>query len=225
MSVVQGLLGDKDKASNYSVRPCFPRCLSCIGHRTLPENTLTNGRSSLPQARASTSSSTIRTTTRGGSRTTCGLTSTSSLDCFPTRPTRNRRRGTRRFSKHTASRSTLGVCTSPGRVSRLVNHVYHPGTPKPGRRLTGRSALSVVCVDYADAGHKQILTAGTVTDKETRDFLVSSVVKYAKDGKNSMPLSDWYDASTGTKNGFQARPVVGGHFALVRGHTMQDRSE
>jgi hypothetical protein len=61
----------------------------------------------------------------------------------------------------------------------------------------------------------QIYTAGTVTDPAVRDQLISSVVKYASDGLNSVPLSDWYDASTGKSDGFQARPVVGGHFALL----------
>jgi hypothetical protein len=61
----------------------------------------------------------------------------------------------------------------------------------------------------------QIYTASTVTDTTVRDFLVASVVKYASDGKNSVPFSDWYDASAGTTSGFQARPVVGGHLALV----------
>jgi hypothetical protein len=61
----------------------------------------------------------------------------------------------------------------------------------------------------------EIFTAGTVTDTAVRDFLIDSVVKYASSGKNNVPLSDWYDASTGVTNGFQARPVVGGHLALV----------
>jgi hypothetical protein len=54
-----------------------------------------------------------------------------------------------------------------------------------------------------------------VTDTTVRDFLIGSVVKYASDGKNNVPLSDWYDASTGLSDGFQARPVVGGHLGLV----------
>ena len=44
-------------------------------------------------------------------------------------------------------------------------------------------------------------------------------MKYASDGKNGLPLSDWYDTNNGTQmstaNNF-ARPVVGGHLALVR---------
>jgi hypothetical protein len=41
------------------------------------------------------------------------------------------------------------------------------------------------------------------------------VVKYVSNGLNNVPLSDWYDASSGKTLGFQARPVVGGHLALL----------
>jgi hypothetical protein len=44
---------------------------------------------------------------------------------------------------------------------------------------------------------------------------VDLVYKYASNGLNNVPLSDWYDASSGKMVGFQARPVVGGHLALV----------
>lgn len=40
--------------------------------------------------------------------------------------------------------------------------------------------------------------------------------KYAADGKSSQPLGDWYETSDGSVEGFRARPVVGGHLALVR---------
>lgn len=61
----------------------------------------------------------------------------------------------------------------------------------------------------------QIWTAAMVTDLSVRDLLISSVKKYAADGLNSQPLGDWYETTDGDVEGFRARPVVGGHFALV----------
>ena len=61
-------------------------------------------------------------------------------------------------------------------------------------------------------------TAATLTRSDVRDQIIGAVVKYASDAKNNLPLSDWYDTITGTQqsttNNF-ARPVVGGHLALV----------
>ncbi len=51
-----------------------------------------------------------------------------------------------------------------------------------------------------------------------RDQFVQAVRSYAADGKNSQPLGDLYQTTDGTQvvNSFRARPVVGGHLALVR---------
>ena len=46
-------------------------------------------------------------------------------------------------------------------------------------------------------------------------MFINSVYKYAADGANNVPLSDWYDTLSGVSDGFKARPVVGGHLALV----------
>jgi len=61
----------------------------------------------------------------------------------------------------------------------------------------------------------QIWTAALVTSTTTRDLFISSVRKYAANGLNSVPLSDWYETTNGKVQGFQARPVVGGHLALL----------
>jgi hypothetical protein len=92
--------------------------------------------------------------------------------------------------------------------------------------LDQRQVLNVVAEAYGlplDTRHTttwtksdwQIFTASTVTDTTVRNHLVDLVVKYASNGLNSAPLSDWYDASSGDMLGFQARPVVGGHLALL----------
>lgn len=61
----------------------------------------------------------------------------------------------------------------------------------------------------------QTYAAGIVTDKTVRDAFISALYSYASNGKNNAPLSDWYDTQSGVVQGFRARPVVGGHFALV----------
>ncbi|KZT12529.1 DUF1793-domain-containing protein [Laetiporus sulphureus 93-53] len=61
----------------------------------------------------------------------------------------------------------------------------------------------------------QSWTAAFMTDTTVRDMFVDAVEKYAADGLNSVPLSDWYYANDGDVAGFQARPVVGGHLALL----------
>ncbi|EIW62026.1 DUF1793-domain-containing protein [Trametes versicolor FP-101664 SS1] len=60
-----------------------------------------------------------------------------------------------------------------------------------------------------------IWTAGLVTTTAVRDLLISSVRKYAADGKSSQPLGDWYETTDGSVEGFRARPVVGGHLAVL----------
>ena len=54
-----------------------------------------------------------------------------------------------------------------------------------------------------------------VTTSTVRDIFVNSVYKYAADNENSQPLGDWYETLNGDVESFRARPVVGGHFALV----------
>ncbi|KAB5594674.1 hypothetical protein CTheo_1821 [Ceratobasidium theobromae] len=61
----------------------------------------------------------------------------------------------------------------------------------------------------------EIYSAGTVSDKGTRDMFITRLRDYLANGKNNAPFSDWYDAIWGTVVGFRARPVVGGHFALL----------
>ena len=58
-------------------------------------------------------------------------------------------------------------------------------------------------------------TAAFMTNITTRNMFIDSVYKYAADGANKVPLSDWYDTLSGVWDGFMARPVVGGHLALV----------
>ncbi|KDQ64628.1 hypothetical protein JAAARDRAFT_201939 [Jaapia argillacea MUCL 33604] len=61
----------------------------------------------------------------------------------------------------------------------------------------------------------QLWTAAIVTSNTTRDLFISSVRSYAADGMSSQPLGDWYETTNGAVEGFRARPVVGGHLALL----------
>lgn len=61
----------------------------------------------------------------------------------------------------------------------------------------------------------EIWTAGIMTDTSVRDLFISSVRKWAADGLSSQPLGDWYETTNGRPEGFRARPVVGGHLALL----------
>jgi hypothetical protein len=54
-----------------------------------------------------------------------------------------------------------------------------------------------------------------MTNTTTRDMFINSVYKYAADGDSNQPLGDWYETLNGAVYGFRARPVVGGHLALV----------
>ena len=55
-----------------------------------------------------------------------------------------------------------------------------------------------------------------MTDTTVRDMFISALHAYASDGENNAPLSDLYDTISGDSVSFRARPVVGGHLALVR---------
>ncbi|KAJ7062370.1 hypothetical protein C8F01DRAFT_129221 [Mycena amicta] len=61
----------------------------------------------------------------------------------------------------------------------------------------------------------QIWTASWVSSTAVRDTLIGAVKNFVSDGKFDGPFSDWYDTVSGNQAGFRARPVVGGHLALL----------
>nr|GAT54330.1 predicted protein [Mycena chlorophos] len=61
----------------------------------------------------------------------------------------------------------------------------------------------------------QLWTASWVTNTTVRDQFITAVKNFVSDGKFGEPFSDWYDTISGQQSGFQARPVVGGHLALL----------
>ncbi|THH06365.1 hypothetical protein EW145_g4138 [Phellinidium pouzarii] len=61
----------------------------------------------------------------------------------------------------------------------------------------------------------QLWTASIMSETAVRDQFVSAVQKYAADGLSNAPLGDWYETTNGGPEIFRARPVVGGHLALL----------
>lgn len=50
---------------------------------------------------------------------------------------------------------------------------------------------------------------------ELRSKLVEALGLFLRISQSRVPFSDWYVTATANQSGFQARPVVGGHFALL----------
>lgn len=48
-----------------------------------------------------------------------------------------------------------------------------------------------------------------------RKNIVNDLSKYLQSTPSRVPFSDWYDTTTSASQGFQARPVAGGHFSLL----------
>jgi hypothetical protein len=48
-----------------------------------------------------------------------------------------------------------------------------------------------------------------------RDLLIDGLYRFADTSAQRVPITDWYDTASNRQNGFQARPVVGGFFALL----------
>ncbi|KAJ6569518.1 hypothetical protein B0H19DRAFT_697259 [Mycena capillaripes] len=61
----------------------------------------------------------------------------------------------------------------------------------------------------------EVWTSAIVTDTSLRDLFISSLKGYLSNGLNNQAFPDWYDTITGVAEGFRARPVVGGHLALL----------
>ncbi|KZP32941.1 DUF1793-domain-containing protein [Athelia psychrophila] len=70
----------------------------------------------------------------------------------------------------------------------------------------------------------QMWTAAIMTNTTVRDEFISGLYHFAQDGASNLPFADWYETSNGTVEnivstgeieGFRARPVAGGHLALL----------
>jgi hypothetical protein len=61
----------------------------------------------------------------------------------------------------------------------------------------------------------ELWTAAGVSDPSLRQAMVDTLYRFADRTPSRVPFTDWYDTQTGTQNGFQARPVMGGLFSLL----------
>ncbi|WP_371477373.1 glutaminase domain-containing protein [Kitasatospora sp. NBC_00315] len=61
----------------------------------------------------------------------------------------------------------------------------------------------------------EIWTAAWLHDQPIRDYLVGAVYDFAHTSPSRAPFTDWYDTVSNRQSGFQARPVLGGIFALL----------
>ncbi|KAH7106819.1 DUF1793-domain-containing protein [Auriculariales sp. MPI-PUGE-AT-0066] len=59
------------------------------------------------------------------------------------------------------------------------------------------------------------LWIASIADDELKGDIISRLKKYISSGLGDKPFGDLYDASTGSVDAFRARPVVGGHLALM----------
>jgi hypothetical protein len=68
-------------------------------------------------------------------------------------------------------------------------------------------------------GDWEMWTAAWLADhREIRDLLIDGLYTFADTTDQRLPMTDWYDTVTNRQSGFQARPVVGGFFALLTVH-------
>ncbi|MER6978938.1 glutaminase family protein [Streptomyces carpinensis] len=64
-------------------------------------------------------------------------------------------------------------------------------------------------------GDWEMWTAAWLHDHPVSHLLVSALYQFANTSPSRAPFTDWYDTTANTQSGFQARPVVGGVFALL----------
>lgn len=61
----------------------------------------------------------------------------------------------------------------------------------------------------------ELWTAASTDNAPLRQAFIDAVYKFADTSNARVPFSDWYDTVSGQQTGFQARPVIGGLFAVL----------
>jgi hypothetical protein len=64
-------------------------------------------------------------------------------------------------------------------------------------------------------GDWEMWTAAWLRDHPVSGYLIDSLYDFVHTSPSRVPFTDWYDTVSNRQNGFQARPVVGGVFALL----------
>ena len=68
---------------------------------------------------------------------------------------------------------------------------------------------------YTKADWEMWTAAWLSEHHDISDLLIEGVYQFATSSGSRVPMTDWYDTETDNQVGFQARPVVGGFFALL----------
>jgi len=68
----------------------------------------------------------------------------------------------------------------------------------------------------------EVWTAAAFGDAnpELKANIIKGLGKYLRETPSRVPFSDWYNTASGATVGFKARPVVGGHFAIIALNTI-----
>ncbi|MFS4092231.1 glutaminase domain-containing protein [Streptomyces sp. AF1A] len=103
--------------------------------------------------------------------------------------------------------SLLGLNLVPRDVARAEGDWYLSQANQYGIPLDPRHSYT--------KGDWEMWTAAWLRDHPVSDLLISSLYRFAHTSPSRTPFTDWYDTAANTRSGFQARPVVGGVFALL----------
>jgi len=61
----------------------------------------------------------------------------------------------------------------------------------------------------------ELWAAASTDNTQLRQFFIDALYSFANTSSSRVPFTDWYDTISNTQNGFQARPVMGGLFAVL----------
>ena len=102
----------------------------------------------------------------------------------------------------------LGLGLVPAAVARTEAAWYVSRAATDGVPLDIRHG-------YTKADWEMWTAAWLKDHHDIRDLLISGLYTFATTTGQRVPMTDWYDTVTNRQSGFQARPVVGGFFALL----------
>ena len=104
--------------------------------------------------------------------------------------------------------AVLGLGLIPQSVARTEADWYVSRAATDGVPLDIRHG-------YTKADWEMWTAAWLKDHHEVRDLLIAGLYTFADTTGQRVPMTDWYDTVTNRQSGFQARPVVGGFFALL----------
>jgi hypothetical protein len=102
----------------------------------------------------------------------------------------------------------LGLGLVPASVARTEAAWYLSRAATDGVPLDVRHS-------YTKADWEMWTAAWLKDHTEIRDLLIGGLYAFVTTSGQRVPMTDWYDTVSNRQSGFQARPVVGGFFALL----------